>query len=360
MTIRTDSSDDENDITVTSRADIIDVAVADLTQLARDRYLTDVGERPFDFADDLATILERVSTNVGGPAELFAGQEITANVTMVLALLPDGATTQRSPSPHQARIDAAMDTFTTLARDAAAVVDLNGNSPDAFADDLAEIVSRVSDNLGGPAQLFAGQDITPNVEHVAGLIGADLPSSLPAYRSEPIQVPLYIDSQFETFLLRDKLLSELVEVNLLERDPRLSVEERNEVTKVMQAMRDQYTADKTAYIHSYTAAAETLADQHGLQAPVEVVIIHDDIDHEERDREPLASQLHRQLVQVTPVPSSGKAPKEHPGKSPAAVAPSWHSRIADHPTSSAPRRNPVAPVARPTQTIQQTSTGLSL
>ncbi|PSL08171.1 hypothetical protein CLV30_101138 [Haloactinopolyspora alba] len=87
MTTRIDNYGDEIDIMITSRDEVIDVAVDELTQLARDRYLTAAGERPFDFADDLATILGQLSTNVGDPAELFGGQDITTNVEHVAGLI---------------------------------------------------------------------------------------------------------------------------------------------------------------------------------------------------------------------------------------------------------------------------------
>lgn len=344
-----------------SSDDARDVAVDDLTHLARDRYLTaGVGERPFDFADDVAAILTLVSTNVGGPSQLFEGQATTPNVERVRELISRGRIAEHTDmtpaSPGRGRIDTAADTLTAVAREAITLVDDTGHSPYAFADDVADILTRVTDNLGGISELFAGQDVTSNVDHVAQLIGTDLPDQLPTHRSEPIQIPLYIDSQFDTFGLRDQLLGELVEVNLVERDTRLSVEERNEATNVMQAMRDQYTADKTAYIGNYTTVAKTMADAYGLRAPVEVVAIHDDLDHDERDIDPLTSQLHRELAQATQVPPSGKAPKEHPGQSPADIAPSFHSRIDDHPAPRAPRWE-AFPNARPTQITRQDARG---
>ena len=176
-----------------------------LTAVARERRLTSAGESPFNFADELAEILAAVNARIGGTDELFAGQPSTRRTELITTLIADG--TGRRPGPdrglHEASVLRAIVAATDLARQAVAYIADDGRSPFPFADEVTDALSRVSASLGGPAELFAGQPVTPNVTTVAELLGMTLPEDLPAYRSEPVRVLLDVNDQFDGFGLQD-------------------------------------------------------------------------------------------------------------------------------------------------------------
>jgi hypothetical protein len=289
-----------------------------LTTVARERRLTSGGERPFDFADELAEILAAVNARIGGTDELFAGQPSTHRTELITALIADG--TERRPGPdrglHEVTVFQAIVATTNLARQAAAYIADDGRSPFPFADELTDALSRVSASLGGPAELFAGQPVTPNVTTLAELLGMTLPEDLPGHRSEPVHVLLDVNDQFDGFGLQDHYHRVLQGLSSAVMDERLPEHYRHRATATSEAIRAEYSAQKAAYIENYLRAAPQVAEQLGLRVPIQVVVGRHD-DPEAPAQDPLSREVTQALTQATVVPATGQAPREHPGRRPA-------------------------------------------
>ncbi|SDU77021.1 hypothetical protein [Jiangella alkaliphila] len=289
-----------------------------LSAVARERQLTDTGERPFDVADELAEILAAVNARVGGTDELFAGQPATKRTELITALIAAG--TQRRPGPdrglHEATVFRAIVAVTDLARQSVAYIADDGRSPFPFADELTDALDSVVTRIGGIAELFAGQPITPNTTTIAALLGSPLPNTLPTYRSEPVRVLLDVDDQFDNFGLLDHhervvrgLWSAVV-------DESLPNESRQRATASYHALQADFTAEKAAYADNYINTVPQVAQDLDLHAPIEVVVRYRH-DPGAPAVDPLTQQVTRALTQATIVPATGQAPRDHPGRRPA-------------------------------------------
>ncbi|SDU25624.1 hypothetical protein [Jiangella alkaliphila] len=289
-----------------------------LTAVARERQLTDAGERPFDFADELAEILAAVNARVGGTDELFAGQPATERTELITSLIAAG--TQRRPGPdrgiHEATVFRAIVAVTELARQAVAYIADDGRSPFPFADELTDALDSVATRIGGIEELFAGQPITPNMTTVAALLGSALPDTLPGHRSEPVRVLLDVDDQFDAFGLWDDYRWALQGLLIADPDENLPEEARRRAAAADQAIRADYTAQKAAYAENYISTAPQVARDLGLHVPIEV-LLGPHYDPAAPAIDPLSEHVTWALTQATVVPATGQAPRDHPGRRPA-------------------------------------------
>ncbi|SDT37245.1 hypothetical protein [Jiangella sp. DSM 45060] len=306
-----------------------------LTELARERYLTDVGERPFSFADDLACILAAVNTRIGGTNVLFEGQRSDTRTALVTSLVAIGAG-QRLGS-DESRYDLVVDTMTELADDVRRLIDDEGNAPFHFADELASALTDVARNLGGIEQLLAGQPVTLNTTAVAGLLGSTVPDPLPTHRSEPIKLLLDVNDQFDGFGLQDNY--HYVLQGLQFSGETIPDDLRQRVNDTIRAVQDEYAAQKADYARNFTHAAQEIAKQLGLRAPVEVTIGWTG-DPDAARTDPLARRLFEVITQSTVVPATGLAPREHPGRTPADMpgARAFRAYLTDPAPPAAPPR----------------------
>lgn len=320
-----------------------------LTAVARERQLTAAGERPFNFADELAEILAAVNARIGGTDELFAGQPVTGRTELITTLIAAG--TERRPGPdrgiHEAVVFRAIVAATDLARQAVAYIDDEGRPLFPFADELTEALERVAASLGGPAELFAGQPITPNVTTFAALLGTELPDDLPKYRSEPVRVLLDVDDQFDGLGLQERYHWVLQGLSSTVLDEKLPDQYRNRATATYEAIRAEYSAQTAVYAENYIRTAPQVASELGLRAPIQVVVGHRD-DPAAPAEDPLTIQVAWALAQATVVPATGRAPREHPGRRPGdllSAGPSARSNAELRGTASLPAST--QPVPKP-------------
>ncbi|PZF86058.1 hypothetical protein [Jiangella anatolica] len=321
-----------------------------LTAVARERRLTSAGERPFDFADELAEILAAVNARIGGTDELFVGRPTSDRTELITTLIAAG--TARRPGPdrgtHEATVYRAIVAATDLARQSGAYIDDDGRSPFPFADELTDALSRVTASLGGPAELFAGQSATSNAKTVAELLGTTLPEDLPAYRSEPVRVLLDVNDQFEESGLQDHYHWVLQGLWSAVLDERLPDQYRLRATATYEAIRAGYSAQKSAYAETYIRTAPQVAEQLGLHAPIEVFVGHHD-DPAAPAEDPLTREVTQALTQATIVPGTGRPPRERrPGRRPADLpGVAFRARTSVEPRSTPSQPAPTLPPPKP-------------
>lgn len=128
----------------------------------------------------------------------------------------------------------------------------------------------------------------------------------PRERSAPITLGINVDSTFEALGLLNQVAQQRSEIRCKCNDPALPTRELEELTVLDMQISEVLSADHRHFLVAYKRTAEGIFQEHGIQAPLNVV----DLSGVARDAFQFDNELVGRLAQLarthTPLPMTGK------------------------------------------------------